>query len=84
MYPHTETIYVALLDEGTDVWRPVLAARRADDLFEIISTNDDPEDEKWQFPPGSLVKCEHRTLSGGRRLVAVELQPPRAPRAVRS
>lgn len=80
MAPHTETIYIALLNEGIDVWRPVLAVRRADDLFEIVSRNDDPEDESWEFPSGSLVRCETKQLSCGQHLVAVELQPPWAPR----
>ena len=70
---NTETIYVALLDEGVDVWRPVQASRRIGETFEIVSKNDDPEDEHWQFPSGALVRCEERELSGGPCLVAVEL-----------
>lgn len=84
MSSHTETIYVPLLNEGTDVWRPVLAFRRSDDLFEIASKNDDPEDEVWGFGSGSLVRCESRQLAGGARLVAVELHSPRTPRAAQS
>src|SRR3546814_15174699 len=61
----TTTIYVALLDEGTDVWRPVQAAQRTDGSYIILSTNGDPEDEKWQFTSGSIVQCEIKTLSGG-------------------
>ena len=71
----TETIYVALLAEGTDVWRPVQAERRAGGLFQIVSKNDDPELETWEFSSGSLVRCEEKRLSGGLRLVAVELVP---------
>src|SRR3546814_19014585 len=67
----TTTIYVALLDEGTDVWRPVQAAQRTDGSYIILSTNGDPEDEKWQFPYGSIVQCEIKPLSGGNQLVAV-------------
>jgi hypothetical protein len=74
--PAAETIYVALLDEGVDVWRPVQASRRAGDVFEIVSKNDDPETESWEFPSGSLVRCIERSLSGGSHLVAVELVPP--------
>jgi hypothetical protein len=84
MSSHTETIYVPLLNEGTDVWRPVLAFRRADELFEIASKNDDPEDEVWGFSSGSLVRCEPRQLSGGVRLVAIELHSPCTPRVVQS
>jgi hypothetical protein len=69
--PTTVTIYVALLDEGTDVWRPVQAQRQGDGSYLIVSSNDAPDDEKWQFPTGSTVRCELRKLSGGDRLVAV-------------
>ena len=84
MSSHTETIYVPLLNEGADALRPVLAFRRADDLFEIASKNDDPEDEVWGFSSESLVRCEARQLAGGARLVAVELHSPRTPRMVQS
>jgi len=64
-----ETIYVALLDEGVDVWRPV-EAQREGDLYRIVGVV--PETEKWVFSPGSLVRCEQRELSEGPALVAVE------------
>jgi len=65
------TIYVYLLDEGTDVWRPVAAEELRDGVYRIISENPDPDDERWEFPPGSVVRCEDRQLSDGRFLVAV-------------
>lgn len=67
------TIYVALLDEGTSVWRPVKAQRIGEDMYRIVSENLDPDDEHWQFPPGTVMRCEVRRLSGGESLVAVEL-----------
>src|SRR3546814_1086632 len=70
----TTTIYVALLDEGTDVWRPVQAAQRTDGSYIILSTNGDPEDEKWQFPSGGIVQCEMKTLSGRSEEHTSELQ----------
>ena len=63
------TIYVQLLDEGTDVWRPVRAIRTGDD-FTILGPM--PGDEQWQFPPGSRVRCSLKNLSGGDCLVATE------------
>lgn len=69
----TETIYVALLDEGTDVWRPVEAEQIRAECFRIVSANPDPEDEHWEFSPGSVVRCERRKLSGGYCLVATAL-----------
>ena len=66
-----ETIYVYLLDEGTDVWRPVEAEQIAGDRYRITGTNLDPDDERWQFQTGDIVRCERRKLSGGECLVAV-------------
>ena len=66
-------IYVYLLDEGTDTWRPVKAEKLSDNTFQIVSQNSDPEDEKWQFSTGDIVKCEERILSNSQKcLVAIE------------
>jgi hypothetical protein len=63
-------VYVALLDE---VYRPVDAAWRRDDIFEILPENRRPEDEQWQFSPCDLVRCRERTFSeGASGLVAFE------------
>jgi len=64
------TIYVALLDEGTACWRPVQAEVLENGSYRIVSDNADPEDEHWEFPPGSVVRCTERRLSGGLCLVA--------------
>ncbi len=60
-----ETIYVALLDEGVDVWRPVEAIHEHDDVYSIVSVNSDPEDEHWQFHTGEAVRCRRKTFEGG-------------------
>jgi len=67
-------IYVYLMDEGVDVWRPVKAQQIEGDVYKIIGIEGyDPEDEKWQFIPGDIVKCEEKTLADGKQaLVAVE------------
>ena len=71
-----ETVYVYLLEEGTDVWRPVRAVRVQDNWHRIVSVNSDPDAEKWQFTTGDIVRCEMRSLSEGEKyrevLVAVE------------
>lgn len=68
------TIYVALLEEGTDVWRPVQALPVGDDKFVLIRPNDyDEEDETWQFLPGAIVRGENRTRGGESLMCAVEL-----------
>jgi hypothetical protein len=63
-------VYVALLEEGTDVWRPVVADVAGLGLFRLLGSV--PEDESWQFQPGEVVRCAERVLSGGPVLVAVE------------
>jgi hypothetical protein len=55
--PSTETIYVKLLDEGMDVWRPVQAVRVSGQAYEIIAQHVD-ETETWEFLPGSKVWVE--------------------------
>ena len=66
-------IYMPLLDEGTDVWRPVEATHLKDETYRV--EGEVPEDERWMFAPGFLVRCELRTLSSGEVLVAVEASP---------
>ncbi len=65
------TIYVSLLNEGTDCWRPVTAEHVSEDLFRIADSQ--PEDEEWQFKPGQVVLCQPHTFQDGSRgLVAFE------------
>ena len=66
------TIYIYLLDEGTDVWRPVSAEQIGDKIYRI--TGSPPDDtETWQFFTGDIVRCREQTFaSGERRLVAYE------------
>lgn len=66
------TIYVYLLDEGTDCWRPVSAEHIRDDVYQISGEAPDPENEKWEFLPGAVVRCRQQKLSGGECLVACE------------
>ena len=69
------TIFVSLLDEGVDVWRPVSAEHIRDEVYRIVGEPPDPEDEKWEFLLGELVRCRQQTLSGGISLVAYEAVP---------
>ena len=68
-----EIVYVRLLEEGTDVWRPVAAKRLPDGSFELEEPEGyDPEDEAWEFPPLARVKCTTRRFADGEaRLTAV-------------
>ena len=65
-------VYVALLGEGTGVWRPVKAVCLGSDHFILIRPSDyDCDDEKWEFLPGTIVRCERRVMGGEFCLVAV-------------
>lgn len=64
-------IFVRLLDEKVDVWRPVCALRKADNIFEIMAQEYDQRAEKWEFEPGDQVACEFISSSTGRIFAAV-------------
>ena len=69
-----ESIHVALLDEGVAVWRPVPALRidAAEDRYVLLRPDDfDPDVERWEFPPGSVVEAEARPTAEGLILTAV-------------
>ena len=63
------TIYMPLLNEGTDVWRPVEAMKITD--LGYMVTQPEPAEEQWAFQPGHILTCEERQLDDGLRLVAV-------------
>lgn len=65
-------IYVYLLDEGTDCWRPVHAVKHGAGVYQIVQDNEADSDEIWQFSKGDIVRCEMRKLSGGDVPIAVE------------
>lgn len=67
------TIYVRLLNEGTEVCRPASGFPLEDNLFEIMPTPDyDPSDETWEFLPGAIVETQKRHACDGEYLVAVK------------
>ena len=64
------TVYVALIGEGVDVWRPVAARELTPGAYLLEGTV--PSDETWEFLPGQLVECEPRSFPEGESgLVAV-------------
>ncbi len=70
-----EEIYVGLLDEGVDVWRPVPAWKVQENVYIILRPDwYDPDDEHWEFPPGSTVVCEPKTITDGPILAAVRVK----------
>jgi hypothetical protein len=46
-----ETVYVALRDEGVDVWRPVEAERISESVYRLANVSV-PDAEEWEFSPG--------------------------------
>jgi hypothetical protein len=64
-------VYVALRDEGVDVWRPVEAEQLTESIYRLADAHP-LEGEGWEFAPASTVRCERRELSEGSALIAVE------------
>jgi hypothetical protein len=66
------TIYVRLLDEAVDVWRPVSAWALGGDVYRVA---DQPVTytETWEFGPGTDVVCRMAALSEGTVLTAITL-----------
>ena len=60
-----QRIHVLLLDEGTEVWRPVNALYEGENIFKIMSVNEKSDDEIWEFNYGDLVHCEEKMFSSG-------------------
>lgn len=63
------TVYVYLLAEDVDVWRPVAAESLGNGVYRLSGSI--PDGEVWQFQPGELVSCEMRQLSDGQCLTAI-------------
>jgi hypothetical protein len=57
------TVYVQLLDENVDAWRPVRATFEGNGVYRLL--DEQPGDERWAFPPGSRVLCQRRSLGDG-------------------
>jgi hypothetical protein len=56
-------IYMPLVEDGTDCWRPVRAMRIAEEIFEVIEQI--PPNESWKFAPFSRVRCRNRIFTNG-------------------
>jgi hypothetical protein len=71
------TVHARLRDEGSSAARPTPAENEGNELFRLLAApNYDPDDEHWEFPPGSVVRCETRIAEDGKTyLLAVSLAP---------
>lgn len=65
-------IFVSLVDDGVDVWRPVRAEHLHGDVYRIVDQPYDREIETWEFEPGEEVICELIDASEGQILAATE------------
>jgi hypothetical protein len=69
-----ETIYICLLDEGTEVARPTRARRHGNGVYLVLPTPDyDPGLENWEFPPGSIVQVQECDGADGTYLLAISI-----------
>ena len=65
-------IYVRLLNEGSEAYRPVPAIHVKGSIFQILGAEIyDTEDEQWEFEPGTNVFVEEQIKSETKILVAI-------------
>lgn len=65
-------LYIALLDEGADSWRPVAAEDLGSGLFRLVGAV--PEGEVWKYQPGEVVNARELVFADGERgLVAIRV-----------
>ena len=66
-------IHVRLLDEGTNCSRPTQGVILGHRIFRLLPTTDyNPDDEHWEFLPGSIVRAKEVRNDDGVYLLAVE------------
>lgn len=63
-------IYIRLLDEGTEVYRPVKAMKVSKNIYKINSKPSD--DEVWEFLYGDHLICKDKKCSDDLLFCAVE------------
>jgi hypothetical protein len=71
------TMYMPLLNEGTDVWRPVEVTPLSGGMYLVQGPM--PADEVWALVPGTLVHCRWKTFADGDvKLVPIRNASPKA------
>lgn len=77
MIENTAEIFVTLLEENVSVYRPVKAVALGDDIYKIVSEAPKPDEERWEYTTGDVVRCRvHRFEGGETGLLAVERVVP--------
>lgn len=63
-------IYVRLPEEETPTSRPTQAIALGNGLYKLLPTeNYDPDDELWEFLPGSIVHVEKVFTANGKEIL---------------
>ena len=71
----TIDVHVALLDEGTPVWRPTRATALGDGRYRLLPVPGiAADDEHWAVAAGSVVRIERQEIGGDEVLVAVAIE----------
>jgi len=66
-------IFVRLVDEEIDVWRPVEARHLRESIYTIVDQPYDRDLEVWEFGPGQDVVCAMIDAFEGPILAAISL-----------
>ena len=68
MWPQSyqkEIIYIPLLNEGIPVYRPAYGLKVGEQTYVVLLSSDyTPRSEEWEFPPGNIVVCKKKVLTG--------------------
>lgn len=68
-------IYIQLLNEGSVAYRPVSSYEIGNNIFKVDGSDIyDPDDEEWEFPPGTFVLVEEQIKEGKKVLIAIREQ----------
>lgn len=67
------TIYIDLPEEESPTLCKTKAIDMGNSLYKVLPTpHYDPEDQVWEFLPGSIVRCIEKEIKIGKILLAVE------------
>lgn len=69
-----KTIFIKILNEDVDVWRPVKVSKtNIPDVWyiELPPVNIVPEDESWEFSPGMLITLKEIISDGKSIMIAI-------------
>jgi hypothetical protein len=69
-------IFVRLTNEAVDVWRPVIAFQKAENIFQIDPLECIPPEDEWEFEPGEYVQVAERRSGPKKVLTAIARAAP--------